>query len=571
MKDTDKIFVTILFDVLQEKGVKDIVCSPGSRNTPLLLATSSRNKLKKHFAFDERSAAFMGLGIALASNRPVALVCTSGTAMLNYSPAIAEAYYHAIPLIVISADRPPQWIDQDDSQTIRQTDALANFVKKSYQLPMEYSEFRGNNDELSWYVNRIVNDAMATATSGRPGPVHINVPLGEPLGNKAHHRDKLPRIIDIIEGDSIGNKEIVRNIASKISRSKVLLIAGFMQPDANLQKCISEISKFPNVAIMAETISNLHLNPLDFSVDSVLTAFSFEDLYQLKPDIVITVGGSLVSRKLKEYLRKFSAEIEHWSIGYSHTTTDCFQSLTTRVECDIVRFLKNLKSFLVKFQPTVEASSYQKAWQTKRKEAMVMKQSYIDSSPWSELKAFDIILKKLPSALNLFLSNGTPIRYAQLISYKLPHASWCNRGVSGIDGTVACAIGASKIYNGPTLLITGDLSMAYDVGSLGLPEIPDRFKIIVIDNQGGGIFRFVPSTKSLEEREEYFCMHPKLPLKELAKGYDWLYFEASDEKSLSNNLKFFLESQRKSILKISFDGIQSANILYGYMEACEKR
>lgn len=570
MKDTDKIFISILFDVLQEKGVRDIVCSPGSRNTPLLLAVASRPKLKKHFAFDERSGAFMGLGIALASNRPVALVCTSGTALLNYSPAVAEAYYHAIPLIVISADRPPQWIDQDDSQTIRQTDALANFVKKSYQLPMEYKEFKGGNNELNWYVNRIVNDAMLTASSGRPGPVHINVPLGEPLGNKADHIDKLPRIIDIIEGDSIGNKEIVKNLASKISRSKVLLVAGFMQPDASLQKCISEISRFPNMAVMAETISNLHLNPLDFSVDSVLTALSYDDLCKLKPDIVITVGGSLVSRKLKEYLRKFSAEIEHWSIGYSHTTTDCFQSLTTRVECDVVRFLRNLKSFLMKFQTTDEVSSYKKAWQIKKEEATSLKQTYIDNSPWSELKAFAILLKQLPSSVNLFLSNGTPIRYAQLISYKLPHASWCNRGVSGIDGTVACAIGASKIYNGTTVLITGDLSMAYDVGSLGLPDIPDRLKIIVIDNQGGGIFRFVPSTKSLEEREEYFCMPPKLPLKDLADGYEWGYFEASDEKSLPHNLKVFLECQRKSILKISCNGIQSAGILSGYMKVCLK-
>lgn len=562
MKDTDKIFCSILFDILQERGVKDVVCSPGSRNTPLLLAVASRQNLKKHFAYDERSAAFMALGIALASNRPVALVCTSGTALLNYSPAIAEAYYHAIPLIVISADRPSQWIDQDDSQTIRQTEVLSNFVKKSYQFPLD-TEI---NPELKWYVNRIVNDAMMTATSRRSGPIHINVPLGEPLGNKIDVVSKLPRLIDIIEADSIGNKEIVRELAKKISRSKVLFVAGFMQPNANLQKVISDIARLPNIVIMAETISNLHLDPLDYSIDSVLTALSKKELETLKPDIVITIGGSLVSRKLKEYLRNFSTDIEHWSIGYSHTTTDCFQSLSKRIECDTVRFLRNLKGFLFKLRPEDSVLSYKKDWIAKREKALRAKQLFIANSSWSELKIFDYLLKQLPSSVNLLLSNGTPIRYAQLISYKLPHASWCNRGVSGIDGTVACAIGLSKIYKGTTLLISGDLSMAYDIGSLGLPEIPDRLKIIVIDNQGGGIFRFVPSTRSLEEREEYFCMDPKLPLKELASGYEWDYFEINDENSLAKNLKSFMDNPRKSIMKITCNGIQSADILSAYMK-----
>ncbi len=181
MQDTDKNFCSILFDVMVEKGVKDVVCSPGSRNTPLLIAASSRESLRKHVVIDERSAAFMALGLAVVSRRPVALVCTSGTALLNYGPAIAEAFYQSVPVVVISADRPEQWIDQDDSQTLRQYEALSNYVKRSYQLPA----FGNDDKEMQWYANRIINDAMIEATSRRKGPVHINIQLDNPLGKNA--------------------------------------------------------------------------------------------------------------------------------------------------------------------------------------------------------------------------------------------------------------------------------------------------------------------------------------------------------------------------------------------------
>lgn len=562
MTDTAKKFCNILFDVMVEKGVRDVVCSPGSRNVPLLLAAASRNSLKKHFVVDERSAAFVGLGISLVSKRPVALVCTSGTALLNYAPAVAEAYYQSLPLIIISADRPEQWIDQDDSQTLRQDEALANYVKKSYSVPA----IGEDEKEMLWYVNRIANDALIEANSGRKGPVHINVHLSEPLGLKSEKQTGTQRVIETITGDTVGNRETIKNLAAQISKSKVLLVAGFNTPDSSLQKAVIEFSRFPNVAVMAETISNLHLKEDDYCIDPLLTAFGSEELDRLCPDIIISFGGALISRKLKEYLRRNANNCRHWAIGYSLTTSDPFMSLSLRINTPPVRFFRNITGALRKMPVALNVADYQKEWSRLRKLAWESKNKFIENCEWSELKAFDFILKAVPSNYNLFLSNGTAIRYAQIIRYHLPHASYCNRGVSGIDGSVSTAIGGALEYKGNTVIITGDLSMSYDIGALSLKNTPDRFKIIVIDNQGGGIFRFIPSTSGLEECEEYLCQPPLLPLKHLADGYGWDYFEADSITKLQECLSNFFGNPRKSILKVSCEGNISAKILKSYMD-----
>ncbi len=561
--DTDRNFCSILFDVISAHGVTDVVCSPGSRNAPLLIAAASRENLRKHVVIDERSAAFMALGIALSSRRPVALVCTSGTALLNYSPAVAEAFYQGIPLIVVSADRPEQWIDQDDSQTIRQFEALSNFVKKSCQLPAW-----GNDDpELQWYANRVVNDAMIEALTPRRGPVHINVRLGEPLGGKRMRGKFDGRIIERIPSDYIASREVVKQMALELSGRKVMFVAGFMSPDARFHKAASQFCSLPNVVAMTETLSNLHLGNDSCAIDSVLTAFPNEILDKMAPDMVISVGGSLVSRKLKEYLRRNSGKCRHWSLGWNHTTSDCFQSLTRRIEADPSRLLHQFYCCLKERGAAGEddAGDYGAIWREMKREALRSKGNFVRRSPWCELKALDIILRTLPPDVTLFLSNGTSVRYAQILSEKLPHASFCNRGVSGIDGSVSTAAGYAKASKGRVWLVTGDMSMAYDSGALALRDIPETMRIIVIDNGGGGIFRFIPSTSPLEEREQYFCAPPQLPLRQLSEGYGWDYYEVSDEESLSNQLGAFMFGSRKGIMRVICNGELSAQVLHDYM------
>lgn len=560
--DTEKTFCRILFDVLEANGVKDVVCSPGSRNAPLLIAAAARDGLRKHVVVDERSAAFMALGMAMVSRRAVALICTSGTALLNYAPAVAEAFYQSLPLIVISADRPQQWIDQDDSQTIRQFEAFSNFIKKSYEFPA----YGDDDSELQWYANRIANDAIIEATSRCPGPVHVNVRLGEPLSGKVELQKRQPRVIKMITSDIVSDKDEIRKLSDIVAESRVMFVAGFMPLDSRMQRAVADFCRMPNVVAMTETLSNLHLKDHACDIDAVLTAFPSDMPDSLAPDLVISVGGSLVSRKLKEYLRRNSSICRHWSLGWNHTTSDCFQSLSLRIEADPARMLNDICRFVSKHIKS-GPDSYGKLWRDAKAKAAYVKMRYVDGVPWSELRAFRKILSEIPLSCNLFLSNGTSVRYAQLFGDHLCHASYCNRGVSGIDGCSSTAVGCAKSYDGMTVLVTGDMSMAYDVNSLSLPDVPDNMRIIVIDNQGGGIFRFIQSTGGLEERERYFCAPVHLPLRQLCEGYGWEYMEATDENELDALIGTFFGPGKRKLLRIVCNGVESAEILKGYMKA----
>ena len=566
--DTDKIFCTILLDVMSGHGVRDVVCSPGTRNTPLLIGVSERKEFKPHVVIDERSAAFVALGIASVSQTPVMLICTSGTALLNYAPAVAEAFYQGVPLIVVSADRPGQWIDQDDSQTLRQFEALSNFVKKSYEIPAGGEE----DEEMRWYVNRISNDAFIEATSGRKGPVHINVALGGELGRKKNREFQPVRDIDILEAEGFVNKEIVRSLAKEMAGKRVMFVAGFMPPSSQMNKAAARLCALPDVVPFFETLSNLHVSEDATDVDAVLTAWHRDELAQYAPDIVISIGGALVSRMLKEYLRRHRHRIQHWSVGRHHTTVDCFMSLSKRIETEPSRFIYQLANAAAKFCVKEEGKeSYSELWKRLRKSASEVKKGYIDSVEWSELRAFRRIFETIPGRMNLFLSNGTTVRYAQILGRYSAHASYCNRGVSGIDGSASTAVGGSIAYGKETLLLTGDMSMAYDVNALSLQEVADTMKIIVMDNRGGGIFRFIATTSSLEEREKYFCAHPALPLRHLAEGYGWNYEEVSSEDELQRKLPAFLGMKGKGIMKIVCPPDYSAEVLKNYFRAkCDK-
>lgn len=563
MNDTDNRICRALLDVVSAHGVKTVVCSPGSRNAPLLLAAAARQQLKKYVIADERSAAFAALGIAATRREPVALICTSGTAVLNYAPAVAEAFYQSVPLIIISADRPRQWIDQDDSQTIRQDGVLANIVKKSYDFPAAQDP----DEETMWMITRLSNDAMIEALSHRQGPVHINVRLSEPLGGKTDAVDAPPRIIRLIQPEQVLPRQTMRELADTVIASKVLVVAGFMPPDHRLNRAMEELAALPNVYVMAETISNLHIEGRPWAVDVTLASLSADDEHRLAPNLIISLGGALVSRKIKEYLRR-CRNAQHWSIGYSHTTTDCFKNLTLRIEADRARFIHQIAALAHRERMRIlksQAGDYKMLWEGMKERSLEASQLFLRDAPWSELKAFETIFRHFPTEANLHLSNGTSIRYSQLLLKHMPHACFCNRGVSGIDGATSTAIGSSLAFRGLTVLITGDMSFAYDISALNIRYVGDNMRIIVIGNAGGGIFRFIGSTAALEEREPYFCADPQMPAADVAQAYGWRYLEASDNATLSAILPdFFSSSKPKSLLLIHCPPEESATILKNY-------
>lgn len=556
-----------LLDVLMAQGVTTIVLSPGSRNTPLLIGASAREDLHKYMINDERTAAFIALGISLASHKPVALACTSGTALYNYAPAVAEAYYQRMPLIVISADRPMQWIGQDDSQTLIQPGALDKIVKKSFDIPArsvtpQLPEGRMFDDEQTWYVNRVANEAVLTATTGIPGPVHINIQLDNPLNRTVPYKKGNPRTVSYYESVRTLSPSLCEKAAKYLRNKKILVVAGFMQPDHNLNRALDWFLETSGAMLMAETISNLHIQRHEraFEIDSVLRLIHDYQKEQLKPDVIISIGGSLVSRKLKEFLRG-CAGAEHWTLADTDLSADCFQRLERHFDSPPAAFFGRIGSEMRRWEHG-SGHSYHYAW-------MAVKELLIESQTtgvptWSELLVFDHILDTMPDRWNLFLSNGTPVRYAQIMMKSMPHACYCNRGVSGIDGTNATAFGASLAYKGTTLLITGDMSFSYCPEILNLARLGGDLRIVVINNAGGGIFRFIDTTRNLPMRERYFCSDPQLPLRALAEAYGWRYLQAGSDEELADALPVLYTSPRV-LLEVTVDPQTSADTLRDYM------
>lgn len=560
METTDKAVCRQVAELLAAHGVENVVLSPGSRNAPLIVAVVRHPSLRHYIVVDERQAAFVALGLAAQTQKPVALICTSGTAMLNYAPAVAEAFYRQIPLIVITADRPQEWIDQDDSQTIHQPDALANIVKHSADIPAE----TGNSTQL-WMVNRMLNDAITDALQGAPGPVHINVQLDVPLCELADVNYRA-RCIDIVSAPTLLPTAQIRALATELAPPKrVLVIAGFMQPSQKVSRAMARLAALPNVAVLHEAQSNLHGRGLHGHIDNLLGAMTDAERVDMLPDVVITTGGSLVSRFIKSWLRDRDG-ISHWHVGIHGHSVDCFKMLMRRIELPATTFMPQLASAMQPF--TGCYSDYTRRWRELEQRAQACAEKFVATAPWSDLTATQTLFAAMPARANLQTSNGTAVRYLQLSDYSNAHRIDCNRGVSGIDGCTSTAIGAAMSYGDLTVLVSGDMSAQYDMSALSCNYIPPTFRMAVLNNGGGGIFRFIKSTRGLDELDECFACKLRLPLRDLANGFGFKYLETDSAESLHKALtEFFGRSDKPIILNIITDGALSARVLNDYFHS----
>lgn len=549
---TDKLQCQILVETMHFHGVNHAVVSPGSRNAPLIIALS-RSRIKTHIVVDERSAAYVALGMAQQLKAPVALVCTSGTALLNYAPAVAEAYYQKIPLIVVSADRPQEWIDQDDSQTIRQFKALDQFVKRSYDIPA-----RCDDDTAVWYAERIAHDAMMEVTSLRRAPVHINVQLAEPLNGLTTEPYKLRQIHHFPSYDGICRDDIIK-LKEQLLHKRVMIIAGFMELNEPLRQALNAIAVNDYAVVLTETISNMADDFTINAIDRTLLAIDENDK-RYYPDVVITIGGAIVSRKIKAFLRKVKPD--HWYVGLNDVTVDCFQSLTRRIEANPDTFIPTL------FQDSLTVKSFCAIWQDAHTAGLRRHHKYLEKIGWSDMKAYETIFdfyQQNPDNLIMHLSNGTTIRYAQLFGDRVIAPNFCNRGVSGIDGCTSTAIGAAMV-NGPAVLITGDMSFLYDISALSAITPKLQLKIIVVDNGGGGIFRFIDSTSSLPELEKYFVVKRNLDVEKVAASFGIKTYRADNADSLYEELSNMMVEDGPAVLVVKTDGKRSAEILKNYFK-----
>lgn len=541
-----KYTARLLADALYEYGVRDVVVSPGSRNTPLILALEATELLRKHIVIDERSAAFAALGMSLQGGRPVACICTSGSAVLNYGPALAEAFYRCVPLIVISADRPLEWIDQDDSQTLHQHRVLDNIVKASYDIAVDEAT-------TAVYVNRILNDALTMAISRRRGPVHINMQFGEPLGETVDCADSGFRLVS---HHCTGSCSVE---LPEPEYNRIMIVAGFHSPDGEYSQLLYKLRTECGMAVLCEAQSNVD----GIGAAPALKALGHhESAVDYAPGLVISTGGGVVSKELKRYLRETPLS-EHWYVGYGDYAVDCYRRLTRRFDMDEKTFLKAL----YKRYSSGPKSDFGERWSKLHDEGTEIAREYTCRVPWSDMVAVRMLLESCPESegRTLHLSNGTAVRYAQYCSGAGWRAVECNRGVSGIDGSVSTAIGAA-VAGGKVLLICGDMSAQYDMGALAMTEIPDDFRMVVLDNSGGGIFRVIGSTAGMcgEMRERYYSGNINLPLRQLADGFGFDYYEVASAAELRMQYPRFLGAPRKAIMRVVTDAEVSAEVFKAF-------
>lgn len=564
------------------RGIKNIIISPGSRNAPLTIGFTGDPFFKCFSIVDERCAAFFALGMAQQLREPTVLVCTSGSALLNYFPAVAEAFYSDVPLVVISADRPGYKVDIGDGQTIRQENVFGNHVGYGANLRLDVAHATdkvrkydptslsgGSLMEVQAAVQRF-NDAELDKALNmaffKSVPVHINVPFEEPLYGMVEGPTVVPSVRFVgeqaqgLDPASFGQYARMWNSADR----KIVLV-GVNFPGTIEQRYLEMLATDPSVIVLTESTSNLYHPNFFPSIDSIIApieksqdrAYLFQEL---RPTILLTFGGLVVSKKVKAFLREYTPRF-HWHID-DHKALDTFFSLTDYFKVRPNIFFGQLIQHYVP-----KESGYREYWSGIKDRYTGKRKAYLGNIPFSDMLAFYHVMCSIPNDYQLQLGNSSTVRYAQLFDIPPSVTVFCNRGTSGIDGSTSTAVGAAYYATEPTLLVTGDLSFLYDSNGLWNSYIRPDFRIIIINNGGGGIFRILPGKEETENFETFFETTQQLDLGLLAGVYNFEFRKASEAQGLREALDdFFRDSHRPKILEIETPRLLNDKVLLSYFD-----
>lgn len=560
MRTTAKDHIAHLVASCAVNNILDVVISPGSRNAPLIIAFDAQPEINTYLIHDERSAAFFALGLAEELNRPVALCCTSGSAPLNYAPAVAEAYYRKIPLLILTADRPSELVDQGDGQTIRQFGIYSNYIKSQWELPNHDADKR---DEKS---KEVVLQMMESLLTEPQGPVHLNIPLAEPL-------------YEVIESSVAGSVVEIKQHNQRISaedRQQILIdwqkaerkmiLIGQQNGYYKISPSLREIITDPSVAVLVENTSNCaDFHNINHCIDRSLAAMKEEEILDYAPDLLITIGGAIVSKRIKGFLRKHKPAI-HWRVGHFPIEEDTFQSLSASYAMDEADFFKLLT------ESERAPNLFGAKWKQLDFIAEEKHQAYLEKTEFSDLKAFELILSFIPDDSDLHMANSSVVRYCQLFNPITEVRYFSNRGVSGIDGSGSTALGTAVASNRLMTLISGDISFFYDSNALWNNYLPSHMRLIVINNGGGGIFKYIPGPASTEQLDYFFAEHHG-NVEKLAAAFNVHYMKAESTDELEQNLPLFYQPQqdeRPVILEINTTSIENERVLIDYFNSLGK-
>lgn len=559
MKWPKHILAQYVIQLCKAKAVKNIVISPGSRNAPFTIGFTNQPFFKCYSIVDERSAAFFALGIAQQTAESVAVICTSGSALLNYYPAVAEAFYTGIPLIVISADRPEHLINIGDGQTIIQPHAFGKHILFEANLETPTPKLFSSLQSSKVKAKNLILKAIDTAQQ-KMGPVHINVPFDEPLYDTVTNPELL-NIQPFLKKPSQSLNLSHKTIRTWNNAQKKMVLVGVNAPNIINSEYIEQLAQDPSVIVLTETTSNLHHPNFFPFIDQLIAPLDKEDFANLQPELLLTFGGLIISKKIKAFLREFKPTY-HWHVD-EFRANDTYFALNQHFACN-----PNLFFDAIFRDSHPKSSSYFKTWNTVKLSRLDKHKSYISSMPFCDFKAFELISDAIPNHYMVQSSNSSAIRYLQLFEFHPSIKLYCNRGTSGIDGSTSTAVGAAVVSKLPTLLITGDLSFFYDINAFWNAYVPSNFRVILINNKGGGIFRILPGNDNSELFETFFETKHERTAKDIAKAYDFDYFESHSSENLKQALKtFFATGDRPKLLEIFTPSNLNDKVLLSYFDA----
>lgn len=524
-------------------GIKHVILCPGSRNAPLIMAFARQEGFDLYSITDERSAAYFAIGVGQANQQPVAVVCTSGTAVLNLAPAVAEAYYQNIPLVVFTADRPIELIDQGDGQTIHQRNIFGPHVKFSTELPVETTL-----EADLWLSDRLVAQAIVTATEYPKGPVHINVPLREPLYTPLPVAAN-PKIIRTVQRTYALEQKEYEELSSIWNKAdkKLIVVGSSSTKNVRLSELLQLLSQRSDTLVIAENLSNVSLPNIIYDPEKFLAVLPVSAKAQLQPKLLITIGNSVVSKRLKLFLREYRPE-EHWLVSMDQSFVDTFKSLTRNIAIPPESFIE---LFTVQNKEhNSDYSSYFLGLHRKIEERMEM---VLSNLPFSDLGAVAFVLTHLKAGTHLHLANSMPVRYAQLFATRADISYFSNRGTSGIDGCTSTCVGMAALIDNPVVLITGDLAFLYDSNALWNNYLKSNLKIIVLNNGGGNIFQMIDTSPEIEPVLSYFTTPHSVKIDYLAAAYGLQYFYADNYNQLSTIFESFINYSAPAILEVKTD------------------
>lgn len=552
-KYSDKLNVQLITESLLAMGVNQVVCSPGSRNGALMMHFANHPKIQTHSIVDERSAAFVALGMAQKTQQPIVLSCTSGSAAANYYPAITEAYYQNIPLIVLTADRPKNYTDIFDGQTIRQENLYEQHSYYNTQLIEEEDDEALTSNFLE--IKKAITESITNS-----GPVHINMPFSEPLYTTTSE------IKINFEKISIPQKkytEIPWESLDPILQTsqKIMILVGQQQVSPELNRALETLARLPQVVVLTENISNVHFSSFISRIDNVLFEMQEKDATVFQPDLLITLGQNIISKKIKQFIRSYSPK-EHWHVN-PYWQPDTYFCLTQKIINTETHFAVQLAQKL-----TSQDSQYKENWLQLRARKEERQTLFLDNIPFSDLWVYKNLIPLYPPQTVVQYSNSSVIRYSQLFNHDSSLQIFCNRGTSGIDGSTSTAVGFAMKTEKIVTLVTGDISFFYDSNALWNNKLPCNLRIIVVNNGGGDIFKIIPGPEDSGVVETHFSTEHQLSARPLAELYGLDYECIEDELHFIQKVATFYQSgEQAKILEINTSGRDNASVMRKYFKA----